>query len=155
MAERLGNPDGTRTGLLDAYRGAGFFAKHLRDRFESVVGLEWDHRAVATARRDAAAHEEYRCGDVAALLPDALARLPAERSVLLVDPPSEGLDGPVRAAAAAIPVAEMIYVSCNPATLARDLGALRSVYGIVSVTPLDMFPQTAEIEVVAHLKKKG
>ena len=154
VAERLGNPDGARTHLLDAYCGAGFFAKHLRGRFESVVGLEWDHRAVAAARRDAAAHEEYLCGDVAALLPDALSRLPAERGVLLVDPPSEGLDGPVRAAVAAIPVAEMIYVSCNPATLARDLGALRSAYGIVSVTPLDMFPQTAEIEVVAHLKRQ-
>lgn len=154
VAEHLANSGNTLTHLLDAYCGAGFFAKHLRDRFGSVVGLEWDQRAVSAARRDAAPHEKYLCGDVAALLPEELSRLPAKSSVLLVDPPSEGLAGPVRAAVAAIPAAEMIYVSCNPATLARDLGALRSTYGIVSVTPLDMFPQTAEIEVVAHLKKR-
>ena len=47
----------------------------------------------------------------------------------------------------------MIYVSCNPATLARDLAALGAAYEVKSVTPLDMFPQTAEIEVVAHLRK--
>ncbi|MBE7213047.1 MAG: 23S rRNA (uracil-5-)-methyltransferase RumA, partial [Gluconacetobacter diazotrophicus] len=128
---------------------------HLRDRFERIVGLEWDHRAVEAARRDAAPHEEYLCGDVGALLPDALARLPAEGGVLIVDPPAEGLAGPVRAAVAALPPAEMIYVSCNPATLARDLGALRSAYGIASVTPLDMFPQTAEIEAVVHLRRRG
>ncbi len=154
VAERLAEGNHAPTHLLDAYCGAGFFAKHLRDRFESVVGLEWDQRAVSAARRDAAPHEKYLCGDVGELLPGELSRLPAENSVLLVDPPSEGLAGPVRAAVAAIPAAEMIYVSCNPATLARDLGALRSAYGIVSVTPVDMFPQTAEIEVVAHLKKR-
>ena len=142
------------THLLDAYCGAGFFAKHLRERFERVVGLECDRRAVDAARRDAAPHEEYRCGDVGTLLPGELARLPAEGGVLIVDPPAEGLAGPARAAVAALPAAEMIYVSCNPATLARDLGALRSAYGIVSVTPLDMFPQTAEIEVVVHLRKR-
>ncbi len=154
VAELLAGAGHARTHLLDAYCGAGFFARHLRDRFESVVGLEWDHRAVEIARRNAAPHETYRCGDVAALLPDELARLPTDASVLVVDPPTEGLAGPVRAAVAALPPAEMIYVSCNPATLARDLGALRSAYGIVSVTPLDMFPQTAEIEVVAHLKRR-
>ena len=154
VAGCLGDTGAPPTHLLDAYCGAGFFARHLRGRFESVVGVEWDRRAVDAARREAAAHEEYRCGDVAALLPGELTRLPAEGSVLIVDPPSEGLAGPVRAAVAAVPVAEMVYVSCNPATLARDLGALRSIYGIVSVTPLDMFPQTAEIEVVAHLRKK-
>jgi len=51
--------------------------------------------------------------------------------------------------------AELLYVSCNPATLARDLAALGGVYELLSVTPLDMFPQTAEIEVVAHLTLRG
>ena len=141
--------------MIDAYCGAGFFARHLRDRFENVIGLEWDRRAVETARRDAAPHEQYRCGDVGALLPDELSRLPAAGGVLIVDPPAEGLAAPVRAAVAAAPAAEMIYVSCNPATLARDLAALRGAYEIVSVTPVDMFPQTAEIEVVAHLRRRS
>jgi 23S rRNA (uracil1939-C5)-methyltransferase len=47
----------------------------------------------------------------------------------------------------------MIYVSCNPPTLARDLAELQQRFGVISITPLDMFPQTAEIEVVAHLRR--
>ena len=141
------------THLIDAYCGAGFFARHLRGRFERVVGLEWDQRAVAQARRDAAPHERYLDGDVATLLPDALAAFPAEATCLIVDPPSEGLADPVRRAVLALPPAELVYVSCNPATLARDLAELAAVYEIGSVTPLDMFPQTAEIEAVARLRK--
>lgn len=150
-----GLPDGAATHLLDAYCGAGFFVKGLRDRFGSAVGVEWDARAVAVARRDAAPHEEYRCGDVAALLPGELARLPATGSLLILDPPAEGLAETVRTAIAATPAAEVVYVSCNPATLARDLAAWRAAYEIVSVTPLDMFPQTAEIEAVAHLRRRS
>ena len=143
-------PASTST-LIDAYCGAGFFARHLRERFAQVVGLEWDRRAVAQARRDAAPHERYLDGDVATLLPEALAAVPLDTTTLIVDPPAEGLANPVRRAILATPSAGMIYVSCNPATLARDLAALGASYQILSVTPLDMFPQTAEIEVVASV----
>ena len=78
-----------------------------------------------------------------------MTRLP--EALLIVDPPSEGLADAVRRAVLATPPAEVVYVSCNPATLARDLAELGAAYEIRSVTPLDMFPQTAEIEVVAHL----
>ena len=150
-----GLPNRAATHLLDAYCGAGFFIKGLREWFGSVVGVEWDARAVAVARRDAVPHEEYRCGDVATLLPGELSRLPTAGSLLILDPPAEGLAEPVRTAVAARPPAEVIYVSCNPATLARDLAAWRATYEIVSVTPLDMFPQTAEIEAVAHLRRNS
>ena len=143
------------THLIDAYCGAGFFARHLSGRFAQVVGLEWDHRAVAQARRHAAPHARYLGGDVAALLPDALADTPLDATLLIVDPPAEGLVEPVRRAVLDAPPAGVIYVSCNPATLARDLAALGAAYEIKSVTPLDMFPQTAEIEVVAHLRRFG
>jgi 23S rRNA (uracil1939-C5)-methyltransferase len=73
---------------------------------------------------------------------------------LLLDPPSEGLAARVCDLLIGGAPAEVIYVSCNPGTLARDLAALRSSYEIVSVTPLDMFPQTAEIEVVVHLMRR-
>ncbi len=143
------------THLIDAYCGAGFFARHLSSRFERVVGLEWDRRAVAQARRHAAPQEQYLDGDVAELLPDTLAAAPLDATLLIVDPPSEGLPEPVRRAILAAPPAGMIYVSCNPATLARDLAALGAAYEIGGVTPLDMFPQTAEIEVVASLTAQG
>ncbi len=146
--------EGGPTTLIDAYCGAGFFARHLSPRFERVIGLEWDRRTVAQARRHAAPHEQYLDGDVAELLPDALATAPLDATLLIVDPPSEGLPEPVRRATLTAPPAGIVYVSCNPATLARDLAALGAAYEIGSVTPLDMFPQTAEIEVVASLRRR-
>ena len=146
---------GGATHLIDAYCGAGFFARHLRDAFAQVVGIEWDQRGVEQAQREAAPHERYLCGDVAALLPDVLAVAPHGETLLLLDPPAEGTSDGVRRAIRSAPPTEIIYVSCNPATLARDLAALGPEYEILSVTPLDMFPQTAEIEAVAHLRFKS
>ncbi|MEI9895556.1 MAG: tRNA (uracil-5-)-methyltransferase [Chthoniobacter sp.] len=70
-------------------------------------------------------------------------------------PPSEGLAPRVCDVLLGGAPAEVIYVSCNPATLARDLAALAGGYELQGVTPLDMFPQTAEIEVIAHLTRRG
>ncbi len=151
-------PEGTGgSRLIDAYCGSGFFARALRDRFARVVGLEWDERSTGEAQRDAAPHERYLCGDVAALLPAALADAGAcgEAVALILDPPSEGLAGPVRQAVLDDPPADVLYVSCNPATLARDIGGWQRQYEVRSVTPLDMFPQTAEIEVVARLQRRA
>lgn len=155
LVARLLPAEGGPTTLIDAYCGAGFFARHLSGRFAQVVGLEWDRRAVAQARRHAAPHERYLDGDVGELLPDALTAVALDATLLIVDPPSEGLADPVRRAVLAQPPAAMVYVSCNPATLARDLAELAAAYEVQSVTPLDMFPQTAEIEVVVHLRKSA
>jgi len=73
---------------------------------------------------------------------------------LIVDPPAVGLSAPARTAIVDLVPAMVIYVSCNPATLARDLKELSQRFVIESVTPLDMFPQTAEIEVVAQLQAR-
>jgi tRNA/tmRNA/rRNA uracil-C5-methylase (TrmA/RlmC/RlmD family) len=73
-------------------------------------------------------------------------------TTLIVDPPATGLSASLRETIADLAPATVIYVSCNPATLARDLADLSTRFKIESVTPLDMFPQTAEIEAVAHLQ---
>ena len=138
--------------LLDAYCGAGFFLKHLSGRFEEAVGLEWDQRAVAEAQRAAAPNERYVCGDVAQHLERELAAGDPGRTMLICDPPAEGLSDEVRRILRANPPAAIIYVSCDPTTLARDLAALGPAYTPMSIQPLDMFPQTAEIEVVAFLR---
>jgi 23S rRNA (uracil1939-C5)-methyltransferase len=75
-----------------------------------------------------------------------------EKTSVILDPPATGLAPRVAGLLAAARPAEILYVSCNPATLARDLVELRSTYRLESVTPLDMFPQTAEIEVLAVLR---
>ena len=73
---------------------------------------------------------------------------------MIIDPPATGLSEVVRTAIMDLAPQTLIYVSCNPPTLARDLKELQSQFAINSVTPLDMFPQTAEIEVLAHLEAR-
>ena len=139
--------------LVDAFCGAGFFAKALLDKFERVIGIDWDRFAIAAAKENAIAGETYIAGDVAAELYAALEKCDLEKTSVIVDPPATGLTAPIRRAMIDLAAANLIYVSCNPATLARDLGELQSRFQIESVTPLDMFPQTAEIEVVAQLRR--
>jgi 23S rRNA (uracil1939-C5)-methyltransferase len=138
--------------LIDAYCGAGFFAKRLLDRFERIVGIEWDRYAVAAAQQNATSKEHYISGDVELELSRLLTANVVPPTCVIVDPPATGLTEPTRRAMLDHRIDTLVYVSCNPATLARDLAALQQGFTLESVTPLDMFPQTAEIECVALLK---
>lgn len=140
--------------LVDAYCGAGIFAKRLVPHFETVIGIEENVNAVERASRDAAPHERYVAGDVSALLGDILSVHDSARTTVILDPPATGIVARVADLLLGAAPLEILYVSCNPATLARDLALLASAYTLSSVTPLDMFPQTAEIEVVAHLIRR-
>jgi 23S rRNA (uracil1939-C5)-methyltransferase len=148
IASLIGDEQGT---LIDAFCGAGFFAKRLAPKFERVIGIDWDRFAIDAARKDAAPNETYIAGDVAI----ELRRLLEASSTLIVDPPATGLTAETRHAILDTLPDTMIYVSCNPPTLARDLAQLQSHFTVVSITPFDMFPQTAEIEAVVCLKATG
>jgi 23S rRNA (uracil1939-C5)-methyltransferase len=150
--------------LVDAYCGAGFLAKALLDKFERVIGIDWDRFAIAAAKENASEKETYVAGDVEDVetavsaafsshdvLSTALAAASAPTTII-VDPPATGLSEGVRKAISNLAPETLIYVSCDPPTLARDLRLLHEKFAIESVTPLDMFPQTAEIEVVVHLR---
>jgi 23S rRNA (uracil1939-C5)-methyltransferase len=141
--------------LIDAFCGTGFFTKPLAEKFDRVIGIEWDRFAVEAARRDAASDETYINGNVDFELPAVLQNESSSSCAVLVDPPASGLSQIIRSALLQFRPATLVYVSCNPATLARDLGQLESQFRIISVTPLDMFPQTAEIEVAVHLQRSG
>ncbi|HEY1770910.1 MAG TPA: TRAM domain-containing protein [Chthoniobacterales bacterium] len=156
VAEKLANEieiaiSPGQTLLIDAYCGAGFFAKRLSGKFQNVVGLDWDIHAIAAAQKNATATETYLSGDLAVHLASQLAQTDLNLTTVIVDPPATGLSAEVRAALRDRPAATLLYVSCNPPTLARDLAELRDVFALRSVTPFDMFPQTAEIEALAHL----
>jgi 23S rRNA (uracil1939-C5)-methyltransferase len=142
--------------LIDAYCGAGFFAKALLDKFERVVGIDWDRFAIAAAKQNASEKETYIAGDVENVEAAVSAAfvsgdVPSAATTIIVDPPATGLTEGVRKAITDLAPETLIYISCNPPTLARDLKELRHKFAINSVTPIDMFPQTAEIEVLAHL----
>lgn len=139
--------------LVDAYCGAGLFAHELAPLFEAVIGIEENTHAIEAARRAAQPHERYLLGDVAAHLGEVLSLHDATRTTVLLDPPATGLESRVVDLLIAGAPAEILYVSCNPATLARDVALLGHSYALTAVTPVDMFPQTAEIEVVAVLQR--
>ena len=137
--------------LIDAYCGAGFFAKRLLGKFFRVVGLDWDIHAIAAAQANATDKETYLSGEIATHLAEQLRSADPKTTTVVVDPPATGLGADVREILRGHPAATLICVSCNPPTLARDLADLAPAFKLESVTPFDMFPQTAEIEVLAHL----
>jgi 23S rRNA (uracil1939-C5)-methyltransferase len=140
--------------LIDAFCGVGFFTKALLDKFDRVIGIDWDRSAIAAARENASAKEIYIAGDVAAELYSAMEKCDLDKTSLIVDPPATGLTVPIRKTIVDFAPGTFTYVSCNPATLARDLAELQWRFRIESVTPLDMFPQTAQIEVLAQLRRQ-
>jgi 23S rRNA (uracil1939-C5)-methyltransferase len=153
VSEAVLSGESLRGLLVDAYCGAGFFAHELQGSFEKVIGIERSIASVAMASRQAAENEEYLVGNVEDRLAEALEAGEPEKTVLLLDPPSEGLEEAATHAILESLPARIVYVSCNPATLARDLKRLAESYLIERVTPLDMFPQTAEIESVTLLRR--
>lgn len=144
--------------LIDLYCGVGFFGIELADAVESFVGVEYDQRAIAAARRNAAtrrcANGEFISGKVEETLPDLIHRFSAPSTAVLLDPPRKGCWPETLQLLRAQRPAQIIYVSCHPATMARDLNVLTSdgVFKVASVTPMDIFPQTQHVECVADLR---
>jgi 23S rRNA (uracil1939-C5)-methyltransferase len=134
--------------VLDAYCGVGLFTTHLAERAGLVVGVELAPTAVADLLENTASLDNVEVieGPVEAVLPDL--DLPLDAAVM--DPPRAGVDRFALDALVARRPARLVYVSCDPATLARDAKRLaRAGYRLVEVRPVDMFPQTYHIESVA------
>lgn len=144
---------GTGDLLVDAYCGAGFFAKRMRGQFARVLGIDWDGRSLEAARENVGADEEYRAGDAAGLLPGVLTA--PEGTVVLLDPPAQGVAPEVIRTLLETRPFRLVYVSCDPATLARDLAALSPGFELQRAVPVDMFPQTASIETACLLSAKS
>jgi tRNA/tmRNA/rRNA uracil-C5-methylase (TrmA/RlmC/RlmD family) len=147
--------------LVDVYCGVGFFAIEVAREVEAFLGVELDKRAIAAARDNAKArgieNGEFVIGYVEQLLPGIVNRFPAEQTTFLLDPPRTGCLPPSLELLRTVRPRQIIYVSCHPATLARDLNLLCAdgIYELVRVTPLDMFPQTAHVECVADLRARS
>lgn len=155
MAELVleGLPAGPDVTLVDAYCGVGTFAGLLARAAGRVVAIEESASAIRDARWNLREHPhvEIMQGKVEHVLPEMTEPLHG----LVIDPPRAGCQRPVLDALIARRVPRVIYVSCGPDTLARDLAYLcieRGAYRIVSVQPLDMFPQTAHIESISLLE---
>jgi len=143
---------GTET-VLDLYCGTGTIAICLADRARSVVGMEIVESAIVDARRNCERNGIDNChfllGDIRQLL-SAHAGRP---DVLIIDPPRSGMHKDVVKKVLDIGAPRIVYVSCNPATLARDIALLKETYQVAEVQPVDMFPHTFHIEAVARLDR--
>lgn len=157
-----GKPGGE---LLDLYCGAGLFSICLADSFDKVIGIESSRsaigEAVANAEANSVGNATFVCGNAAEAL-DEIAKVrearenlsePAELTILL-DPPRTGCGQAVASSMTRLGAQRIIYVSCDPATLARD-GALLGAngYRLKEVSGIDMFPQTMHMETVAVFEK--
>jgi 23S rRNA (uracil1939-C5)-methyltransferase len=147
--------------LIDVYCGVGFFSIELANLAESFVGVEYDRLAIKAARHNAATRHvkngEFVSGPAEELLAGLLQRNdPAATSVVL-DPPRKGCRPELLDLLRRTGPAQLIYVSCQPATMARDLKILcaDSTFQVQQVVPLDMFPQTAHVECVADIRLGG
>ncbi len=150
---------GTRH-LVDVYCGVGFFGIAAGDLVDSFAGVEIDRQAIKAARLNATQHGrtngEFIEGRAEELMPEILRRFDASKTTILIDPPRTGVPAAGLEDLRRQRPAQVIYVSCHPATLARDLNVLCAdgVFELKNVTPLDMFPQTQHVECVADLRLK-
>ncbi len=138
--------------VADIFCGIGTITLLLAGKARSVVGLEYVEKAIGDAKRNAVkngvTNAKFYCGAAEKLLP-RLVREGMKFDAVTLDPPRKGADPAVLEAVAASGAQRIAYVSCNPATLARDLKHLAVLgYAIESVQPVDMFPQTSHVECV-------
>jgi tRNA/tmRNA/rRNA uracil-C5-methylase (TrmA/RlmC/RlmD family) len=144
--------------LVDLYCGVGFFGIELAGAVESFTGVELDQLAIRAARNNAAArgitNGRFVAGAVETVLPALVQEFSPAQTTVLLDPPRKGCWPATLALLRQIRPAQVIYVSCHPATMARDLNILcgSGVFVLAGVTPLDMFPQTQHVECVADLR---
>ena len=144
--------------LIDLYCGVGFFGIEAANGVESFVGVEYDQMAITAARKNAQkrgiSNGEFISAKSEEALPGLLQKFPADQTAVLLDPPRKGCWPSLLEVLRQTRPAQVIYVSCHPATMARDLNILcgDGVFELAQVQPLDMFPQTQHVECVADLR---
>ena len=141
--------------IIDAYCGTGTISLFMARKARKVIGIEVVSSAIADAKRNARENNirnaEFMVGDAVKVLP----RIFEPADVVIVDPPRAGCDKKVLETFAGMNPEKIIYVSCNPATLARDLKILYELgYRTKKIQPVDMFPFTSHVESVAQIEKK-
>jgi 23S rRNA (uracil1939-C5)-methyltransferase len=145
---------GTET-IYDLYCGTGSIGIFLSDLAKKVIGVELIPEAIADAKENALLNKVYHAaffaGDVTAICNDDFLEANGRPDLIISDPPRAGMSDKLVAKLLEISAEKIVYVSCNPATQARDLNLLSEKYQISAVQPIDMFPHTLHIENVTAL----
>ncbi|HBT22229.1 MAG TPA: hypothetical protein DEA68_06310 [Verrucomicrobiales bacterium] len=144
--------------LIDTYCGVGFFAIELASLAKRYAGVEYDKGAIKAARENATNfggdNGEFIEGRTEDLLPGLLAKFDAQNTSVILDPPRRGCAPAALEQLRKVRPSQVIYISCHPATLARDLNILCAdgVYRLEQVIPIDMFPHTQHVECITDLR---
>lgn len=143
---------------LDLYCGIGTIGIFASKYFKKVYGIEIVEQAIEDAKYNAKINNinniEFFAGDVEQILPRIIEKNNIKPGIVFVDPPRKGLDKKTIQLLKDLKLIKIIYISCNPATLARDVALLEEKYDIEKVQPVDMFPFTAHVECCALLEIK-
>jgi 23S rRNA (uracil1939-C5)-methyltransferase len=139
-----------RENIYDLYTGAGTIALFVARQAQQVTGIEYVPEAVADANRNALRNHirnvSFHAGDMKDVLCPEFMQTHGAPDIVILDPPRAGIHPDVAQTLLQIAAPRLIYVSCNPATQARDLAVLSSAYAIARVQPVDMFPHTHHVE---------
>lgn len=148
--------DGEKPLIYDLYTGTGTIANFVARRADRVVGIEYVEEAIADARLNAEVNgldnTFFTAGDMKDVLTEDFIAAHGSPSVMIIDPPRAGMHSDVVEVILKARPATIVYVSCNPATQARDLALLDNEYKIIEVQPVDMFPHTHHVENVVKLE---
>ncbi len=159
MAARLYEVVKTYAGLtgeetvLDLYSGTGTIPMFLSKGAEKIIGIEISEAAARDAQNNCHKNQVHNCTFVCKDIKEGLKEITDSPDVIVIDPPRAGMHKDVIKLVLGLSCDTIVYLSCNPATLARDLGLLKEAYHLVEVQPIDMFPHTYHIESIARLKK--
>lgn len=144
--------------LYDLYTGTGTIANFCAARCRKVVGIEYVPEAIEDAKVNAAlngiGNTSFYAGDMKEVLSDAFVEANGHPDVVILDPPRAGVDEPVIDVLLRAAPERIVYVSCNPATQARDLALMDGAYRVEAVQPVDMFPHTHHVENVVKLVRR-
>ena len=144
--------------LYDLYTGTGTIALFLADKCRQVVGIEYVEEAIADAKANARLNgfdnTRFFAGDMAQVLTPEFIAANGRPDVVITDPPRAGMHEKVIEQLLATAPRKIVYVSCNPATQARDLQLLAKRYEVRRIQPVDMFPHTQHVENIAELMLK-
>lgn len=153
MAQLTGNEI-----VYDLYTGSGTIAQFVAHQAQKVIGIEYVAEAIEAANENAQTNNIDNCtfyaGDMKLILNQELIEKHGKPDVIITDPPRGGMDPEVIETLLFADAPRIVYVSCNPATQARDLDLLSKSYKIIKIQPVDMFPQTYHVENVVLLEKR-
>jgi 23S rRNA (uracil1939-C5)-methyltransferase len=141
--------------VLDLYSGTGTIPIYLSAQARSITGIEIISSAIADARNNCELNTIDNCHFIEGDIKTQLSAIATAPDLMIIDPPRAGMHKDVVYQVLGLAPAKIVYVSCNPATLARDLNLMQDTYQVSEVQPVDLFPHTFHIESVACLRKNN